>query len=237
MIARTIEGGTRWRLGNESEFTLSFYRAENKDDILFQPVSPVGGLGYFSNFSRTRRQGMDISMRTEIGTVDLQASYNYLDATYQADGEVFGGERNIAVGRGTRIAGLPKHTLRFSADWHATPKLTLGGTVLAISRVGTQGNEDGLIGSDNDNTAAVNTSVKGYALLNLHANFEAAKGLDYFARINNVFDTHYATYGLMGLSAYNANGAPLASTDPSNVSRFVAPGAPRNVMVGVRYRF
>ncbi len=237
VIARTIEGGTRWRLGNESEFTVSLYRSENRDDILFQPTSTQGGLGYFSNFSRTRRQGMDLSMRTEVGTVELQASYNYLDATYQADGEVFGGDRNITVGRGTRIAGLPKHTLRFSADWHATPKLTLGGTVLATSSIVTQGNEDGQIGSDNANTRAVDTSVKGYALLNLHANFEAAKGLDYFARINNVFDTHYATYGLMGLSAYDRNGGALASTDPSNVSRFVAPGAPRSVMVGARYRF
>ncbi len=236
VIARTIEGGTRWRLGNESEFTVAFYRAENRDDILFQPTG-TQGRGYFSNFSRTRRQGMDVSVRTEVGSVELQASYNYLDATYQADGEVFGGERNITVGRGTRIAGLPKHTLRLSADWHTTPKLTLGGSVLVTSSVGTQGNEDGLVGSDNANPTAADASVKGYALLNLHANFEAAKGLDYFARVNNVFDTHYATYGLMGLSAYDAGGSPLGTSAASNVSRFVAPGAPRNVMVGVRYRF
>ena len=233
VIARTIEFGTRWRLSSESEFTASVYRSENKDDILFRAVS-VTGLGYFSNFSRTRRQGIDLSARTEIGDVSLNVSYNYLDATYQDDGELFGGERNITVRPGTRIAGLPKHTVRISADWRAQPKLTIGGTVLATSSLVSQGNEDGLIGDGEK----VNASVKGYALLNLHANYEASKGLDYFVRVNNVLDTRFETYGMMALNMFDQNGNQLGSpTAPPTVSRFIAPGAPRNFMVGLRYRF
>ncbi len=233
VIARTIEFGTRWRLSSGSEFTASVYRSENKDDILFRAVS-VTGLGYFSNFSRTRRQGIDLSARTEIGAVSLHASYNYLDATYQDDGELFGGERNISVRPGTRIAGLPKHTLRISADWRAQPKLVVGGTVLATSSLVSQGNEDGLIGDGEE----VNAKVKGYALLNLHANYEASKGLDYFVRINNVLDTRFETYGMMALSMFDQNGNQYSSPlSPPTVSRFIAPGAPRNFMVGVRYRF
>ncbi len=233
VIARTIEFGTRWRLSSDSEFTASVYRSENKDDILFRAVS-VSGLGYFSNFSRTRRQGIDLSARTEIGPVTLQASYNYLDATYQDEGELFGGERNISVRPGTRIAGLPKHTLRIGADWRVQPKLVVGGSVLATSSIVSQGNEDGLIGDGEK----VNANVKGYTIMNLHANYEASKGLDYFVRVNNVFDTRFETYGLMALSMFDqfGNQASSASTPP-NVSRFIAPGAPRNFMVGVRYRF
>lgn len=233
VIARTIEFGGRWRLASDSEFTASVYRSENKDDILFRAVS-VTGLGYFSNFSRTRRQGVDLSARTEIGAVSLHASYNYLDATYQDDGELFGGERNITVRPGTRIAGLPKHTLRIGADWRMQPKLVIGGTVLATSSMVSQGNEDGLIGDG----AQVNAGVKGYTLMNLHANYEARKGLDYFVRVNNVFDTRFETYGLMALNMFDqfGNQATSAATPPT-VSRFIAPGAPRNFMVGVRYRF
>ena len=233
VIAQTIELGTRWR-GNDSEFTVAVYRSDNRDDILFQPTSTVGGFGYFSNFSKTRRQGVDLSARTELGAWSVQASYNYLDATYQADGELFGGEREIAVSRGTRIAGLPKHTLRVSADWKATPELTVGGTAVAVSSIVTQGNEDGHIGED-PNPVAADASVKGYALLNLHANYQAAKGLDYFARINNVFDTHFATYGMMGTSLFDSAGVSLSGN--STFNRFVAPGAPRSLMVGLRYRF
>ncbi len=233
VIARTVEAGTRWRVSGDSEITVALYRTENNDDILFQPTNATG-LGYFTNFSRTRRQGLDVSARTEIGTVALQASYNYLNATYQANGQLFGGERSINVSRGTRIAGLPEHTLRLSADWMATPELTIGGSMLATSSVVTQGNEDGLIG-DNE---PVNTKVSGYYLMNLHANYQVNKGLDYFARINNVLDRRYETYGLMAMSAFDSNGA---NNLPNNVSgefsRFVAPGAPRSFMVGVRYRY
>ena len=232
VVARTLEAGTRWRLEGESEITVAFYRTDNSDDILFRPTSATG-MGYFTNFSRTRRQGMDVSARTEIGNVALQASYNYLDATYQADGLLFGGERNISVSRGTRIAGLPEHTLRLSADWRMTPALTVGGSMLATSSIATQGNEDGLIGEDQP----VNAKVAGYYLLNLHANYEASKGLEYFARLNNVLDRRYESYGMMAMSAFSATGGALDSGVSGQVSRFVAPGAPRSFMVGLRYRF
>ncbi len=229
VIAQTIEFGSRWRV-DEAEFTVALYRTDNKDDILFRSINGVTGLGYFTNFSRTRRQGLDLSARTVVGAWSLQTSYNYLDATYQDDGELFGGERSVTVKRGTRIAGLPEHTLRVSADWRSTEKLTVGGSVLLTSKIVTQNNEDGLIADG----APGDASVKGYALLNLHANFEAQKGVDYFARINNVFDTRYQSYGMIGTSAFDATGA-LAPTP--ELSRFVAPGAPRSFMVGVRYRF
>ena len=233
VIARTLEAGTRWRLSEDSEITVAVYRTDNTNDILFQATG-TAGQGYFTNFSNTRRQGLDVSVRTQVGAWSLQSSYSYLNATYQADGALFGGERDITVARGTRIAGLPEHTLRLSADWLAAPKLTLGGSVLATSSIVTQGNEDGLIGDN----VSVNAKVSGYYLLNLHANYEAQKGLEYFARINNVLDRRYETYGLMALTSFDQYGAGLTDTsNPGNVSRFVAPGAPRSFMVGMRYRF
>lgn len=234
VIARTFEAGTRLRPSEKSEFTFVFYRTDNSDDILFRPTAPTGGRGYFTNFSRTRRQGLDVSARTQIGIVSLQASYNYLHATYQADGELFGGERNITVGRGTKISGLPDHTLRLNAELKASSQLTLGSSILATSGMVTQGNEDGLIGDGE----SVNTKVDGYLLLNLYANYQSQKNLEYFARLNNVFDTRYETYGMMALSAFDQSGADnLLNTSGGQVSRFVAPGAPRNFMVGLRYRF
>ena len=89
-----------------------------------------------------------------------------------------------------------------------------------------RGNEDG--------TQSLNAKVKGYFLLNLHANYEAQKGLDYFARIHNVFDRRFETYGLMAESMFTAQGQVASG---STVSRFVAPGAPRSFLVGIRYRF
>jgi len=232
IIGTTLEGGVRVKLSSGSGFGVSVYRTENKNDILFRATG-TAGLGYFDNFSRTRRQGADITAYTDINSVALRVTYSYLDATYQDDGTLFGGERDISVTPGTKIAGLPEHTVRINADWRATPKMTIGGSVVATSSITTQGNEDGLVG-DGTTTTEVNAKVKGYTLLNLHANYEASKGLDYFARINNVFDTRHETYGMMAMSALSASGS---LETPATVNRFVAPGAPRNLMIGLRYRF
>jgi hypothetical protein len=46
---------------------------------------------------------------------------------------------------------------------------------------------------------------------------------------------------MMAMSMFNADGSLIAGGAANgigpNVSRFVAPGAPRNFMVGLRYRF
>lgn len=239
VIARTLETGLRWNLSNDSGISASVYRSENRDDILFRAVGATGR-GYFSNFSRTRRQGVDLSAYTSIGQFALRASYNYLHATYQDDGLLFGGERDVSVKPGDRIAGLPAHTLKLNADWRVAPKLVVGGTLMTTSSMVTQGNEDGLIGAETNDTTAVKANVKGYTLLNMHANYEAQKGLDYFVRINNVLDRRFESYGMMAMNMFNQAGSPLDSGSSGiapTVSRFVAPGAPRSFMVGMRYKF
>jgi outer membrane receptor protein involved in Fe transport len=239
VISRTFEGGFRLKVSEQSGVSVALYRSDNSDDILFRAISR-NGLGYFENFDRTRRQGVDIGTVTSIGSVDFRVAYSYLDATYQSTQILFAGERSVQVRPGTKIAGLPEHTLRLNLDWRAAPKVLVGGSVITTSSITTQGNEDGIIWQESAAGTEVygNAKVKGYMLLNLHANYEAEKGLDYFARINNVFDTRFESYGMMALSMFNAGGIPItdAATGP-NVSRFVAPGAPRNFMVGLRYRF
>lgn len=227
VIARTLELGTRWKLSDDSGYTASVYRSDNTNDILFTATDQTG-LGYFSNFSKTRRQGLDLSAYTRISQVDLRISYSYLQATYQAAGELFGGEREISIKRGDRIAGLPEHTLKLNADWRATPKMVFGGTIITTSNLVSQGNEDGQTES-----GPANAKVNGYFLVNLHANYSVTKGLDYFARLNNLFDRRYETFGLMANSMFNASGV----VSDMGASRFVAPGAPRSILVGLHYRF
>ena len=142
---------------------------------------------------------------------------------------MFGGEREIAIKRGDRIAGLPEHTIKLNADWRAAPKWVVGGTVIATSNLVSQGNEDG-----QSEEGPANAKVNGYLLLNLHTNYKVTKGLDYFARLNNVFDRRYETYGLMSDSLFNSAGVASSTV---GASRFVAPGAPRAILVGLHYRF
>jgi outer membrane receptor protein involved in Fe transport len=96
----------------------------------------------------------------------------------------------------------------------------------------TQGNEDGKVGEDDD--AVADATIKGHTLLNLKANYQLQKGLTLFGKINNVLDTRYETYGMIGENNFALDGG---STTMQTVAKFVAPGAPRSYLVGLRYQF
>jgi hypothetical protein len=55
-----------------------------------------------------------------------------------------------------------------------------------------------------------------------------------FARIDNLFDTQYANFGILGANFFNGPGHTF---DPGNVAneQFRGLGAPRGGWIGVRY--
>jgi outer membrane receptor protein involved in Fe transport len=134
---------------------------------------------------------------------------------------------------GMRLPGLPLHTLKLNMEWQATPQLSLGAGMHYSSSLITQGNEDGQIGEDADD-ARGDATIKGHTLLNLKANYQLQKGLSLFAKINNVLDTRYETYGMIGENNFALDGS---ETNTQTVAKFVAPGAPRSYLVGLRYQF
>lgn len=217
VIARTVEAGVRFR-----HATVSVYRTVNRDDILFLS-SGASRQGYFSNFARTRHQGLDASANLVFGALSLRASYSYLDAVYDANGVLFTGARTVQVVRGTRIAGLPAHTFKLGAEWRVADSMTLGADMQAVSSMPTQGNEDGYL----SDTQRADVRVHGGALLNLRASWEPAARWEVYARINNVFNRRHETYGAVARSLFSGEGN----------ARFVAPGAPRSMAVGLRYRY
>jgi len=73
--------------------------------------------------------------------------------------------------------------------------------------------------------------VAGRVLLHLRASWEIAAGWELYARVNNVTDQRYASFGAVGRNLFPAKG------DAAHDGRFVAPGAPRTVVVGLRYRY
>lgn len=232
VVAQTLEAGMRWRNANNYSMAVSAYQTTNKDDILFIP-SATPGLGYFKNFDKTRYQGVDISANKSWGTVRMGVAYSYLKATYESEVELLAGEREMDIKPGMRLPGLPLNTLKLNLDWQATNQLSLGANVQYRSSAVTQGNEDGNIGTEDESTA-VDAGIKGFTLLNLKASYKADKGLTFFAKINNATDKRYETYGMIGENNFAVDGS---ETSTQTLSKFVAPGAPRTYIVGMRYQF
>ncbi|QBE63929.1 TonB-dependent receptor [Pseudoduganella lutea] len=236
VVSRTVEMGARWRTANV-DAALSLYRTVNRDDILFHSAG-TSQQGYFANFPRTRHAGVDASGTARLGDVTLRASYSYLAAVYAADGVLFTGARNVRATSGTRLAGLPRHTLKLGADWAPAPGWTVGVDVLAVSNLLTQGNEDGLTedAEDGEPPQRADWRIRGHALLHLRAGWQPAPGWEVFVRVNNVFDRRFETYGTVADDVF-PGGRPLAPGADAAPARFVAPGAPRTVLAGLRYRF
>ena len=84
VVTRTWEAGVRGG-GADSKVSWSagWFRADNRNDILFV-ASQQTGFGYFKNFGKTRRQGVELDLNSRIRRVNFGAGYTYLGATYQS---------------------------------------------------------------------------------------------------------------------------------------------------------
>lgn len=229
----TVELGLRWPISARTRLNVELYRTENKDDILFRSVSVNGQLGYFDNFPKTRNQGVDAELATTLGAVDLGLGYSYLEATYEAHGVLRQGERNVTIRPGTRIAGLPRHTLKLAGDWRVGGGFSLGADLQLVGKRTVAGNEDGLL-EDDEPDEGRRLKTPGYAVLNLRSSWKLSPAWELYASVNNVFDRRYETFGALAETVFDAQGH---GPGEEREALFVAPGTPRAAFVGLRYRY
>ena len=234
VVAKTIELGARGKSGDMS-WSAAIYRTDLTDDIQF--VSSGGAAtnaGFFQNVGKTRRQGLELTGANRWGPFGVVARYSYIDATYQT-GFIENSPANssadangdIAVTSGSRIPGIPRHSLRIRLDYDLNGAVSFGANVVANSGNALRGDE---------NNRDVNGQVSGYTLLNLDGRWRISNQLELFARIDNVFDTKYANVGVLGTNVF-AN--PTKTFDPVNAvaEPFYGLGAPRGAWIGLRYEW
>ncbi|HNO88676.1 MAG TPA: TonB-dependent receptor [Rhodocyclaceae bacterium] len=252
VVTRTWDAGLRGRLGAETRWNAGVFRAVNSDDILFV-ADNQSGYGYFRNFGKTRRQGVELGASTRVGALNLSANYTWLDATYQSE-ELLGGsgnsssdaasaglDGNIRVRPGDRIPLIPRQILKLSADYRVTPALAVGADLVGVSGSTARGNENGQHQADGTYYLDGGRSA-GYSVINLNSTYQASRGVQIFGQIGNLFDRRYTTAAQLGSTAFSSSGGvlarPFASVGgefPLVHSTFYAPGAPRTLWVGLRY--
>ncbi|MDB5860712.1 MAG: TonB-dependent receptor [Ramlibacter sp.] len=228
VVSRTLEAGVRGQ-GAGVQWSAALFRTVNRDDIVFAR-SGVSQAGYFTNVDRTRRRGLELAAQGRQGRWDWHLGYTALAATYQATGVLPGPLSTVAQPNafqpGTRIAGLPRQVLKLAADWQALPELKLGADLLAQSSQGVAGNESG-------NRPELG-SLAGYALLHARATWRLGPRWQAYLRINNLFDRRYASAAAGNLDLFPGGQALAPGAEPQ-AARFLAPGAPRYALIGVRY--
>jgi outer membrane receptor protein involved in Fe transport len=76
--------------------------------------------------------------------------------------------------------------------------------------------------------------VGGYGVLNARAHWQMDERWELHLRIDNLLDRRYANAGAGNLDFF-PGGQPVLPPGEPAAARFLAPGAPRMVAIGVRY--
>ena len=233
VVSRTVEAGFRgskelnigtlgWKIGG--------FRATNADDILAIPSPEVQGFGYFQNVGRTRRQGIEAQVNLTSKTLQLYASYTLVDArfldalTLNSRSPFADADGNIQVVPGNRIPSVPRNRVKLGVDYSITDAFKVGGDALFVASQ--------YFAGDESNQA---TRLPGYSVFNVHASYQVNKTIQFYGRVDNVFDNRYATYGTFfqtdDVPNFANGGAPF--TDPRSVS----PARPRAFYAGMKATF
>jgi outer membrane receptor protein involved in Fe transport len=257
VVTRTVEAGIRGAAESQLRWSAGWFRAVNRNDLLFV-ASEQTGFGYFKNFGRTLRQGMELSISTRIRRVQVGTGYTLLDATFRSSEHVNGTgnstnqraatgtpgvEGAIDIQPGNRIPLIPHHMLKAHADLQLTSKLFAGLSMIGVSSSYARGNENNRHRPDGRYYLGPGTSP-GYAAVNLAVRYQIHARAQLFAQVNNLLDRRYYTAAQLGPTGFTNTGAFIARPFPAiggefplQQATFFAPGAPRGAWAGIRFRF
>jgi iron complex outermembrane receptor protein len=240
VVSQTVEMGFRGSvaagalLPGSLSWNAGLYRTDLDDDIY--GVATSVSSGYFQNIGSTRREGLDAGLRYKQDKWELEAGYSLVIATFQSAltlaspnnpfADVNG---NIHVQPGDRLPGIPTNRVKLGAQYHVTPELTVGASFTFESGQYLRGDESNQ-----------NPQLPGYEIVGIHASYDVTGAVELFGRIDNLFNTHDATFGEYGdPTGVNAPGIPPGSTtnEAGIDNRFVSPGPPLAFFGGMRIRF
>ena len=248
VVTRTVEAGVRSTGEGKLRWNLGWFRADNRNDLLFV-ASPQTGFGYFKNFGQTLRQGVEAGASARIRRVTLGTNYTFLDATFRSP-ETVNGQANssnreglIGIVSGQRIPLVPHHMTKAYADVQITSKLVVNLGVVGVSGAIARGNENSQHQPDGRLFIGPGSSP-GYAVANLGGRYELHRRVELFGQINNLLDRQYYSGAQLGPTGFTAEGNFVARPFPAvggvfpvRHATFYAPGAPRGIWGGVRFRF
>ncbi|MGH8475746.1 MAG: TonB-dependent receptor [Methylococcales bacterium] len=234
VVAKSFEAGLRGQIkkfkGASIDWNAGYYHTSNQNDILFISAGNLTNQGYFSNVGTTLRQGLEAGVTADFdGLVSssdqwrFALNYSWIEASFRtpfiasspnnpsadANGQIF-------VQSGDRLPGIPEHLVKFSTNLDLWDQVSLGFGVLYNSFRYYRGDE-----------ANLNDPVSGFVVFNLRGEWRFNESIALFGRVDNLFDRHYATFGLYG----QADDVLGASFDNP---RFVSPGSPRAGWIGIK---
>ncbi len=233
VMAKSFEAGLRGKVdmtrgtdGGNVTWNAGVFHITNEDDIIFQSTGGVSANeGFFDNVGDTTRRGVEFSLNGDNDRLNWFLNYAFVNAEFcspltvtSPNHPLAGSDGEIQVEKGDRIPGIPEHILKFGVFVVVTPKLTLGGDIVFNSGQYLRGDEANLLDETDE-----------YAVVNLHGEYNINDYVSVIAKVENLFDAKYETFGLLG--------EPEEILGPEfNDPRFLGPGTERGGWIGVRIK-
>ena len=220
----TYETGAKGVAGHGVQYDIALFDTEVRDELIPFEVPGGNGRTYYRNAGRTRRQGAEVGLGTDIGPVSLNTAYTLSHFRFR---DFLNGTTQYA---GNTIPGIPEHQIQGSATWRIG-KAYLLAEGIAKSRVFvndanalTQLSGPCPAGSGRTGTCQFRDPTS-FGIINLRVGGTAVFGRPWLAPVfgvQNLFDKQYA-----GSVAVNAAGATPAAT------KFYEPAPGRTWFVGL----
>jgi iron complex outermembrane recepter protein len=182
-LSTTYEIGIKGVVLQRFSYNLSGFDTEVRDELIPFEVPSSNGRTYYRNAGKTRRNGIEAELSTQIQEFELAASYTFSHFRFR-DYDV-----SDVQYAGNVIAGVPSHQVQASATWRHRSIYAL---VEGIGKTS--------VFVDDGNSA----QAAGYAIANIRVGGTAVFGLPWLSPsvgVQNVFDKHY-----IGSVALNAAG-------------------------------
>lgn len=234
VVAKNIELGARGTLAlplaapGSLRYEVGLFNTTNRDDILFQTTGRSTGL--FANVDKTRRRGFEGKILGNQGALSWMVAYSHIEATFEADFNALSpnhdfadGEGEISISKGDSIPSIPEQQFKLVADYALTSRWQLGVDLLA--------NSGQVLRGDESNQLA---RTAGYTVVNLRTRYSYSDTVELYARVDNLLDRDYETFGLLGEEPGEID-VPLIAD--MTIPRFLGAGQPRAAFVGLRVRF
>ena len=182
--SRTFELGTRTRLGEYFEGTLALFQTDVDDEILFIP-DPVTGGGINENVDKTRRRGVELTLRGQYGgVVEAFLNYSYIRATFETDTLLPSGQARA----GNDIPLVPRNRLGLGVNVYPIEGLSISLSGLYVSQQFLSGDE-----------ANESQPLDAYGVMNGRVSYRYGP-LTAFVEGNNILNADYNVWGVVAFT-------------------------------------
>ncbi|WP_461517228.1 TonB-dependent receptor [Porticoccus sp.] len=219
-----------WELGMRGKASIwhwqgSLFYSRNRDDIIFQSTGgSIGNRGYFDNIDSTERWGINLSAQAQWNKFSGFLNYSYLKAVYGDDWQVASPNHpdnidgQLSVEKGDRLPGLPRHSLQAELEYALDSDFRVSLEGQFVSSIHVRGDESNQM-----------REIPSYAVYALSSRYNVNDRLVLTARVDNLFDREYASFGLLGEP-------DEVLGDEFDDPLFLSRGAPRMASVGLRWK-